>query len=92
MDVDRLEKVLQEITGEKNVKKYMRVISHWTKAVSKSGEITTADPKDMLTLSKLQDIGIFEIKFESGIATVKLTEDGKKLSRDFFMKAYYVES
>lgn len=91
MDVDKLEKILQEMTGEKNVKKYLRVIAHWTKTISKQGEMMTADPKDMLTLSKLQDMGIFDVKFEDGTAVVKLTEEGKNLSKDFFMKAYYVE-
>ncbi len=91
MDVDKLEKMLQAMTGQKDVKKYMRTIAHWTNMVKQKERLETADPKDMLTLSNLRELGIFSIETDSGSMTVTLTEEGKELSKDFFMKAYYVK-
>lgn len=90
MDVDSLERILQEMTGEKNVKPMMRKIAHWTKSVKNQGTYIAVDPRDVSAIEKLRPLGIFSVTAAGGVVRVSLSEKGSQLSDDFYRKAYYV--
>ncbi|MBI4170377.1 MAG: hypothetical protein HY514_01690 [Candidatus Aenigmarchaeota archaeon] len=95
MDVEKLEKILQEITGEDDVKPFIKTIAHWAKRIKASNnKFVTDNHKEAESLKKLSELRIIKIDikpkdiFEE--VTAILTEEGEELSKDFFMKGFYL--
>lgn len=90
MNVDDLEQMLRELTGEHDVRPWMKIIAHWTKKIKKEGTYVTTDEEEIKSLRKIKDLGIFFVKEEDGELKASLTDEGNELSKDFFMKGYYL--
>jgi len=95
MDVEKLEKILKELTGEEDVKPFMKTVAHWTKRIKSSdNKFVTDNYREGEALKKLSELRIVKLDikpkdiFEE--ITASLTEDGKELSEDFFMKGFYL--
>ncbi len=95
MNVEKLEKMLKELTGEKDVKPFMKTVAHWTKRIKSSdNRFVTDNHRESEALKKLSELRIVKLDikpkdiFEE--VTASLTDDGKELSEDFFMKGFYL--
>lgn len=99
MNVDELDQVIRGITGSKETKQPMRVISHWIKKIkdSKNGEYVMYDEAELNSLLKLAELKLVTItegaKDEKiGVVHVKLTESGSELYKDFFKTGYFLKA
>ena len=99
MNVDELDQVLRGITGSKDTKNALRVISHWIKRIkdSKNNEYVMYDEVELNSLLKLQELKLITIKEgdkdeKIGVVHVKLTESGQQLYKDFFKTGYFLKA
>ena len=99
MNVDELDQVIRGMTGSKETKQPMRVISHWIKRIkdSKNSEYIMYDEVELNSLLKLQELKLITIteggKDEKiGVVHVKLTESGSELYKDFFKTGYFLKA
>ena len=97
MNVDELDQVMRGITGQKDTKKYLRVISHWIKKVKESKDFMTYDESEIKSLQKLQELKLIEIKEGErseriNTVHVSLTESGQQLYKDFFKTGYFLKA
>jgi len=99
MNVDELDQVIRGMTGSKETKQPMRVISHWIKRIkdSKNSEYVMYDEAELNSLLKLQELKLITIteggKDEKiGVVHVKLTESGSELYKDFFKTGYFLKA
>ena len=97
MNVDELDQVMRGLTGKKDTKVHLRVVSHWIKKIKDSKDFTTYDDLEIKSLLKLQELKLIEIKEgsnEERINTVHvtLTESGKDLYKDFFKTGYFLKA
>lgn len=99
MNVDELDQVLRGITGSRETKQPMRVISHWIKRIrdSKNGEYVMYDDSELPSLQKLQELKLVTVtpgaKDEKiGVVHVMLTESGQELYKDFFRTGYFLKA
>lgn len=95
MDVEKLEKMLQELTGEKDVRPFMRTVAHWTKRIKASNNrFVTDNIREGSSLKKLGELGIIALEIRpkdlAEEITATLTDDGRELSDDFFRKGFYL--
>ncbi len=95
MDAEKLEKLLQETTGEEDVKPLLKTIAHWTKRIKASdNKFTTENMRDAVSLKKISGLGIIELEIKNNgfdeEVTASLTPDGEELSADFFKKGFYL--
>lgn len=90
MNVETLENVLKDLTQQPDVKPIMRKIAHWTKTIKNNGTYLTVDQKEIESIEKLRDLGIFDISSDRGVVRIALSESGKQLSDDFYRKAFYI--
>ncbi len=97
MNVDELDQVMRGLTGKKDTKNHLRVVSHWIKKIKDSKDFTTYDESEINSLLKLQELELIEIR-ECGkderINTVHitLTESGQQLYKDFFKTGYFLKA
>ena len=56
MNVDELDQVMRGLTGKKDTKGHLRVVSHWIKKIKDSKDFTTYDDSEIKSLLKLQDV------------------------------------
>ena len=99
MNVDELDQVLRGVTGSKDTKNGLRVISHWVKMIkdSKNNEYVMYDEVELNSLVKLQELKLVMIKEggkdeKIGVVHVTLTESGKDLYKDFFKTGYFLKA
>lgn len=99
MNVDELDQVLRGITGSKETKQHLRVISHWIKKIkdSKNSEYVMYDDVELNNLLKLQELKLITIAEGSkdekiGVVHVHLTESGQELYKDFFRTGYFLKA
>ena len=97
MNVDELDQVMRGLTGKKDTKQHLRVISHWIKRIKDSKDFMTYDEGEIKSLLKLQELKLVEIKEgdkSERINTVHimLTESGKDLYKDFFKTGYFLKA
>lgn len=99
MNVDELDRVLRGITGSKETKNSLRVISHWIKKIrdSKNSEYVMFDDIELDSLIKLQELKLVVIKEGAkdekiGTVHVTLTESGTELYKDFFKTGYFLKA
>ncbi len=95
MDMEKLERILQELTGEEDVRPFLRTVAHWTKRIKSNGnKFVTADLKEGESLKKLSELRIIKIDIRpkdlADEVTATLTEEGEELSKDFFKKGFYL--
>ncbi|MBS3051040.1 MAG: hypothetical protein J4400_02740 [Candidatus Aenigmarchaeota archaeon] len=99
MNVDELDQVMRGITGSKETKQHLRVISHWIKRIkdSKNSEYVMYDEAELNSLLKLQELKLVAIKEglkdeKIGVVHVTLTESGADLYKDFFKTGYFLKA
>ena len=97
MNVDELDQVMRGMTGQKDTKQHLRVVSHWIKKIKDSKDFTTYDESEIKSLIKLQELKLIEIKEgakDERINTVHitLTESGQQLYKDFFKTGYFLKA
>lgn len=99
MNVDELDQVLRGVTGSKETKQHLRVVSHWIKKIkdSKNGEYVMYDDVELNSLLKLAELKLVTIteggKDEKiGVVHVTLTESGRELYKDFFKTGYFLKA
>ena len=95
MDVEKLEKILQEATGEEDVKPLLKTVAHWTKRIKAgSKRFTTENMRDAGSLKKISSLGIIRLEISNNgfdeEVTASLTAEGEELSADFFKKGFYL--
>lgn len=97
MDVDGLQKVLEALGVPRlKLKPTMRSCAHWVNRVNQSGGAYTAvAPAEVASLKKIAELGIMSLQATvapgAEMVTASLTPAGKELSKDFFLKAYFVK-
>ena len=99
MNVDKLDHVLRGITGSKETKQHLRVISHWIKRIkdSKNSEYMMYEESELPNIQKLQELKLVTIRpggkdEKIGIIHVNLTESGTELYKDFFKTGYFLKA
>ena len=97
MNVDELDQVMRGLTGSKDTKQPMRVISHWIKKIRDSKDFTTYDEAEMNSILKLVELKLVEVKEGSkeeriGTVHVALTQSGQDLYKDFFKTGYFLKA
>ena len=95
MDVEKLEKLLRELTGQKDVGPFMKTVAHWTKKIKASNNrFVTDNHREAESLKKISELKIIEITIKPKElyeeVTASLTKEGEELSTDFFMKGFYL--
>lgn len=99
MNVDELDQVLRGVTGSKETKQHLRVVSHWIKKIrdSKNSEYVMFDEAELSSVQKLQELKLVAITpggrdEKIGVVHVKLTESGAELYKDFFKTGYFLKA
>ena len=97
MNVDSLQKVLETLGVPRlKLKPTMRSVAHWVNRVNESqGSYTTVAPHEVASLKKVAELGVISLSTTAApgteMVTASLTPAGKELSKDFFLKAYFVK-
>jgi len=92
MKIDKLKKLLMELTGHTDVAATVKSISHWTKRIKAEGKYTTRIHSEMETLERLGTLGIIKLELKgNGEAEAVLTKEGEELTKDFFMNGFYAQ-
>ena len=62
MDVEKLEKILKELTGEEDVKPFMKTVAHWTKRIKSSdNKFVTDNYREGEAMKKLSELRIVKL-------------------------------
>lgn len=93
MDVDALDKMLEEKMKTGDSKTYIRSIAHWLKKIKQEGgEYSTYDEKEIRALKSVESLGLVHTQEIRNITIAFLTPAAEDLMKDFFRKGYYMQA